>query len=166
MIVNITILLDLTACSPIHVHRRFGRTHCLYLQTRRCVKQRARIKQQIYSSSTLKIEALCPSETLVKSCWTTRRHVFENSALQRLTFSDSHDQAIRSIKLTFGQLTVMLTSVVPSGVCSEPFISHFMCHSIGPVDNLIYDSHDFRNVHKTKQSGNVHVFSKRSVFIC
>jgi hypothetical protein len=41
-----------------------------------------------------------------------------------------------------------------------------MCHSIGTVDNIICGCHDFTDIHKPKQSGNIHVFSKCNLFIC
>jgi hypothetical protein len=34
--INITVLMDLTLCNAVEIHRRFGRTYCLHLKGKEC----------------------------------------------------------------------------------------------------------------------------------
>jgi hypothetical protein len=82
---------DITPGSPLKVNRRFGGTYRLHLQGRRISRSR---KQQSLPpalklvscsaySSTLKMEAICCSETSVYFQRTTRRHAPGDSTLHK-----------------------------------------------------------------------------------
>jgi hypothetical protein len=88
------IVWDITSCSPLKVNRRFGGTYRLYLQGRdinQARNQRSRsvfhllsrwfLSQLIFS--TLKMEAMCSSETSVDTQRTTRRYIPEDCTLLR-----------------------------------------------------------------------------------
>jgi hypothetical protein len=76
VVMNSSILWDVIPCNPLKVNERFGSTRHLHLQSGRLSQARTRLKQvatracfmlvsyMIYSS-TLKMEATCPSETPV-----------------------------------------------------------------------------------------------------
>jgi hypothetical protein len=75
---------DMTPCSSLCSNRCFGGTKRLHLQGRRKVQQ---TNEQsggtlLDFSSTLKIEALCSSETSVATQRTTRRHIPEDDTLR------------------------------------------------------------------------------------
>jgi hypothetical protein len=70
------ILWDITPCSPLSLNRRFGGTYRILLATFLL----AGFAEPIYS--TLKIEAMCSSETSVGTQRTTRRHIPEDNTLQ------------------------------------------------------------------------------------
>jgi hypothetical protein len=61
---------DITPCSPLKVNQRFGGTY-----------------RSAYSS-TLKMEAICSSETFAEFQWSTRRYFPEDSTLQELNCSN------------------------------------------------------------------------------
>jgi hypothetical protein len=61
---KITVLWDVTPCSLVDSHTRFGEIRCFH------------------PSSTLKIEAKISSETLVPLCQTTWHHTSEDNNLQ------------------------------------------------------------------------------------
>jgi hypothetical protein len=87
-----TIFWDITRCRPSKVNRRFGGTHRLHLQGRisRARNQResrwqAELSFKLVpcsaSSSTLKMETICSSETSVDFRRTTPRYIPEDSTL-------------------------------------------------------------------------------------
>jgi hypothetical protein len=61
------IFREATPCTLLEVYRRFGETYCLHLQVRR-VGCLARF-------STMRIETIHSSETLLNFYQTTRRHI-------------------------------------------------------------------------------------------
>jgi hypothetical protein len=78
----------MTPCSPLSFNRRFGGTYRLHLQGRRNrfskTSKQAGGKQNGFAepiSSTLKMEAICSSKTLVETQRTTRRHIPEDNNL-------------------------------------------------------------------------------------
>jgi hypothetical protein len=87
-----TVFWDIMPCSPLKVKRRFGGTNCLHLQGQRI--RRARNQSELSLppaftlvscsaySSTLKIEAICSSQTSVYFQQMTRRYIPEYSTLQ------------------------------------------------------------------------------------
>jgi hypothetical protein len=81
------IFWDMTPCSPLHVSRRFGGTYRLHLQGRRnkfSKKPACHLLARWFAepvSSTLKMEAICSSETSVETQRTTRRHIPEDDTL-------------------------------------------------------------------------------------
>jgi hypothetical protein len=102
-----TIFCDVTPCSPVEVWR-FGGIYCLYLQGRRVAQARNQLEQtenretrmqntQMHSDqlsvsfllpvsilhycSTLKMEPVYPSDTLVNFYWTKRRYIIEESTI-------------------------------------------------------------------------------------
>jgi hypothetical protein len=92
--VKSTLFWDVTPCSPLKVSRRFGVTHHFHLQGRRISRarnQRERWQAEpehiftvvSYSAySTVKMEAICSSETPVDFQRTIRRCIPEDSILQ------------------------------------------------------------------------------------
>jgi hypothetical protein len=84
-----TIFWDITPCSPLKVNRRFGGTYCLHLQGRRISRARRLCLSPAYTlvscaaySTTLKMDAICSSETSVDFQRTTRCYIPEDSTLQ------------------------------------------------------------------------------------
>jgi hypothetical protein len=80
-----SILWDITPCSPLKANRPFGGTYRIHLQGRRISRVRnQRESRSLVScsaySSTLKIDAICSSETLVDFQRTTRRYIPEDIA--------------------------------------------------------------------------------------
>jgi hypothetical protein len=89
-----------TPCSLLRCNRRSGGTYRLHLQGRRKFQQVPASKQVaslvqgachlltgwflLKFSSTLKMEAICSSETSVTSQQTTRRHIPEDDNLQNI----------------------------------------------------------------------------------
>jgi hypothetical protein len=73
-----TIGRDTTPYSPLSFNRRFGGTHRLHLQG--CHLLACWIFAELISS-TLKMEAICSSETSVETQRTTRRHIPEDDTL-------------------------------------------------------------------------------------
>jgi hypothetical protein len=69
------IFCDITSCSPLKVIRRFGGTYRLHLKDRGISPARyqreVRDNQNSAYSSTLKMEAICPSEISVDFQGTT-----------------------------------------------------------------------------------------------
>jgi hypothetical protein len=86
-----TIFLNITQCSPLKVNRRFGGKYLLHLQGRRISRARTSVKAVIATcfyagsclaySSTLKMVAICSSETSVDFQRSTRRYIPEDSTL-------------------------------------------------------------------------------------
>jgi hypothetical protein len=83
VIMKSTIFWDLMPCSPLKANRRFGGTYRLRLQDRRINKQ-----DSAYSS-TLKMEAICSSETSVGFQRTTQRYIPEDSTLEEVLLGGS-----------------------------------------------------------------------------
>jgi hypothetical protein len=75
VVMKIIIIWDVTPCSLLSCNRRFGGTYRLHLQGRRLL-----VLAEIISS-TLKMEAICSSETSVETQQTTRRHIPEDDTL-------------------------------------------------------------------------------------
>jgi hypothetical protein len=84
------IFWDMTPCSPLSLNLRFGGTYRLHLQGRRnrlillatCLL--AGFSEPI--SSTLKMEAICSSETSAETQGTRKRHIPEDDILQGSIF--------------------------------------------------------------------------------
>jgi hypothetical protein len=85
-----TIFWDITPCSQFKVSRSFGRTYRLHVQGRRISratnvkagdKQSRLLATCSAYSSTLKMEAICSSETSADFQRTTRRYIPEDSTL-------------------------------------------------------------------------------------
>jgi hypothetical protein len=74
------IFWNMTPHSPLSFNRCFGGTYRLHLQAA-CLL----VAEPI--SSTLKMEAICSSETSVETQRNTRRHIPEDDALQLLCYS-------------------------------------------------------------------------------
>jgi hypothetical protein len=94
VIIKITVVWDLTRCSPVNVHRRFGWTYCLHLQDRRviqtCNHHEAGGKYSLFlmvtffaHSSTLRLEAVSSFETAVTFYRNTRHYSPEDSTRAR-----------------------------------------------------------------------------------
>jgi hypothetical protein len=85
--VKSTIFWDITSCSPLKVNWRFGGTYRLHFQSRKISQAKTRMKaggnQSCFSaySLTLKMEAICYSETSVDSRQTARRFMPEDGTL-------------------------------------------------------------------------------------
>jgi hypothetical protein len=79
------IFWDMTPCSPLSFNRRFGGSYRLHLQGRRNrfikTSKQAGGKQNEPISLTLKIEAICSSETSVETERNTWRHIPEDDTL-------------------------------------------------------------------------------------
>jgi hypothetical protein len=86
------IFWDVTPCSLLSYNRRFGGTYCLHPQGRRnnfsknqqsliCLPPAYLLVLTEIISSTLKMKAICSSETSVASQQITRRHIPEDDAL-------------------------------------------------------------------------------------
>jgi hypothetical protein len=84
-----TIFWDITPCSPLKVNRRFGGT-CLHLQGLRISQARKQIcllpaftlvSGSAYTS-TLKMEAICTSETSIEFKRNSRRYIPKDGTLQ------------------------------------------------------------------------------------
>jgi hypothetical protein len=86
---NIIIFWDITLCSPLSVNRRFGWTYRLHLQGRKIISAS---RWQLLAcwflaeliSSTLKMEAICSSETSVNTQRITRRYIPEDDTLHNV----------------------------------------------------------------------------------
>jgi hypothetical protein len=86
-----------TPCSQIIIYRRFGGTSCLHLQSKP-MKQLGSSKQCTAYSLTLKREAVCSSETLMKFYQRTWRHITEGSVLlSRHTSPLSEPQSLQDM---------------------------------------------------------------------
>jgi hypothetical protein len=84
VVVKSTIFWDITPCSPLNVNRRFGETYRLHFQGRRISWARnQRESPLLWStySSTLKMEAICSSETSADIQRTTRRYIPQDGIL-------------------------------------------------------------------------------------
>jgi hypothetical protein len=88
------IFWDITSCSPLSVSRRFGGTHRLHLQGRRNKFSEKSASNHLLAfwflaeliSSTLKMEAMCSSETSADTQRPTRRYIPEDNTLLRFSF--------------------------------------------------------------------------------
>jgi hypothetical protein len=79
---KIIIFWDVTPCSLLSCKRRFGGTYRLHLQGRRNnFSRNQQVSRWKIISSTLKMEAICSSETSVTNQETTRRHIPEDDTL-------------------------------------------------------------------------------------
>jgi hypothetical protein len=83
-----TIIWDITPYSPLKVNQRFGGTHRLHLQSPRYMPSKKPAWKKVANrascsaySSTLKMEAMCSSETSADFQRTTRRYIPEDSTL-------------------------------------------------------------------------------------
>jgi hypothetical protein len=83
---------DITPCSPLNVNRRFGGTYRLHLQDRKNKLSKSFVHAGFLLGlfSTLKMEAICSSETSVDVQRTTRRYIPEDSTL--------HDHRCENLK--------------------------------------------------------------------
>jgi hypothetical protein len=100
-----TIFWDITPCRPLKVYRRFGGTYRLYLQGRRISRASSGfppaftlVSCSAYSS-TLKIEAICSSETSVDFQQTTRRYIPEDSTLHNHRCENLKSYIIFSVRI-------------------------------------------------------------------
>jgi hypothetical protein len=87
------IFWDVTPCSLLRCKRRFGGTYRLHLQGRRNFQQEPACHlltcwSLLKFSSTLKMEAICSTETSVDFQQTTRRHIPEHDTLQYIVKFD------------------------------------------------------------------------------
>jgi hypothetical protein len=83
VVMKTIIFWDMTLCSPMSFNRRFGGTYRLHLQGRRNRFSHLLVRWFVEPiSSTLKMEAICSSETLVETQRTTRCHIPEDDTLQ------------------------------------------------------------------------------------
>jgi hypothetical protein len=81
-----------TPCITVEAHRCFGGTYCPHLHCRRVsqasnhaeadMNQSLGLVTCLAYSSTLKMEAVCCSETSVNFCWTSWCHITEYSTLK------------------------------------------------------------------------------------
>jgi hypothetical protein len=72
---------DITPCSPLSVNRRFGGTYRLHLQQMLATSFHSGFFLKLYFS-TLKMEAICSSETSVDTQRTTWCYIPEDCTLQ------------------------------------------------------------------------------------
>jgi hypothetical protein len=84
------IFWDMTSCSPLSFNRRFGGTYRLDLLAT-CLF--AGFAEPI--SSTLKVEAICSSETTVETQRTTRHHIPEDDTLQFIYVCEGDNGLLR-----------------------------------------------------------------------
>jgi hypothetical protein len=88
VVMKSTIFWNITPCSPLSVNRRFGGTYRLHLQDRKSKlsKNACHLLSCWYLAQliflTLKMEAMCSSETSVDTQQTTWRHIPEAGTLQ------------------------------------------------------------------------------------
>jgi hypothetical protein len=80
------IFWDVTPCSLLRCNRRFGGTYRLHIQGRRSKHTCLHAGLAEIFSSTLKMEAICFSETSAASQQTTRRHIPEDDTLHGGSF--------------------------------------------------------------------------------
>jgi hypothetical protein len=102
VVMKSTIFLDITPCSPLKVNRRFAGTYRLHLQGRGISRERNQHERRWQAepastliscsaySSTLKMEAICSSETSVDFQQTTRRYFPKDSTLHLPHTSQCH----------------------------------------------------------------------------
>jgi hypothetical protein len=76
-----TIFRGVTQCNPLNVNRRFGGTYRLHLQGKLCLSPDFTLVSCSAYSSTLKMEAICTSETSVDIQQTTGRYIPQGSTL-------------------------------------------------------------------------------------
>jgi hypothetical protein len=79
------IFWDMTPCSPLSFKRRFGGTYRLHLQggiNKFSLPPACLLVFAVLIYSTLKMEAICSSETSIETQRTTRRHIPEDDTLQ------------------------------------------------------------------------------------
>jgi hypothetical protein len=95
VVMKSNIFWDITPCSPLQVNRHFGGTYRLHLF---CLPSAFTLVSCSAYSSTLKIEAICSSETSVHFHRTIRRYVLEDSNVQEriLAFLFSYSLPISS----------------------------------------------------------------------
>jgi hypothetical protein len=91
--VESTIFCDITPCSPLRINQRFGGKYRLHLQGRKISQARNQHESRCQAchllacwfaepiSSTLNMEAICSSETLVETQRTTWRHIPDDDTL-------------------------------------------------------------------------------------
>jgi hypothetical protein len=99
-----TIFCDVTPWSPVEVHQRFGGTNCLHLQGCRVSQANKRTVQLancfcwflacLPFSSTLKMEAMCCSETRgvlrTTGCYNPEDHVVHGPYCENFRFNEMH----------------------------------------------------------------------------
>jgi hypothetical protein len=82
VVMKSSIFWDITSCSPLKVNRRFGGTYRLHLHE--YVLTAFRLISFSAYNSTLRMEAICSSETSVDFQRTTRRNISGDRTLQWL----------------------------------------------------------------------------------
>jgi hypothetical protein len=88
------IFWDMMPCSPLSCTPRFGGTYHLHLQGRR--QATCLLTGLLNYSSTLKMEAICSSETSGATQRTTRRHIPED-----YTLHNHRSENLKSYKTSF-----------------------------------------------------------------
>jgi hypothetical protein len=79
------IFWDITPCSLLSVNQCFGGTYRLHLQGRRNKFSKKQANKQVLAeliSSTMKMKAICSSETTVDTQLTTGRYILEYTVHQ------------------------------------------------------------------------------------
>jgi hypothetical protein len=82
-----TIFWNIRECSPLKFDPRFGGTYRLHLQG----------KKPAAYSSTLKMEAICSSETSADFKRTTRRYIAEDTTLQTPSSFGISNKELRTV---------------------------------------------------------------------
>jgi hypothetical protein len=125
VVMKSTIFWDITPRSPLIVNRRFGGTYCLHLQGRKNKPSKKPachllshwfLAQLIFS--TLKMEAICSSETSVDTQWTTRRYIPEDGTLLHNLFSKN--------KIFYFNCVLILSSRLLLGLLCDCFSKVFL----------------------------------------
>jgi hypothetical protein len=135
-LLNSTIFWDITPCSPLRVNWRFRNTHRLHLQGRRISQAKNQHKSRWQASmllscsaysSTLKMEAICSSETSVHFQQTTRRYIPEDSTL--------HNHCCENLKSYKWDFCWQVESCY-SGASQRILIHHPHSPSVSPILHL------------------------------
>jgi hypothetical protein len=140
------IFWDMTPCSPLSFNRRFGGTCRLHVQGRR-KRFRKPASRRVASywfaepiSSTLKMEAICFSETSVETQRTTRRHIPEDDNLQyKPSLCNSLYAPVTSSRL---DPNIFLSTMLPNpSVCvsfADPVADHEPLCSLMQTDQTCH----------------------------
>jgi hypothetical protein len=121
-----SIFWDITPCSQLKVNRRFGETWRLHLQCQRirrkrnqrenlfCLPPEFRLVSCSDYSSTLKMEAVCSSETSVDFQRTTRRYIPQDRTLHNHRCENLKSYTVIFIFTAARILNLTKTEAVPS----------------------------------------------------